>query len=115
MKELAVWNCSQLVTLAGPRRPRTGREMRDLRIIRNGAMLIRDGRIEFVGTRSQVECLVSSATDIVDAGGRMVLPGFVDAHTHPVFAGTRANARATESWRRAPPSTTMTGLSRRSR
>src|SRR5579872_6800742 len=88
---LAVWNCAQLVTLAGPRRARSGAEMRDLAIIPDGAMLIRDGSVEAVGTRVQIEPLASSATEVVDAGGRTILPGFVDAHTHPVFAGTRAD------------------------
>lgn len=91
MNELAVWNCSQLVTLAGPPRARSGLEMRDLAIIADGGMLVRDGRIEFVGARNEVERLVSNQTEIVDAGGRVVLPGFVDAHTHPVFAGNRAD------------------------
>ncbi len=91
MKELAVWNCRQLVTLAGPRRPRTGAEMRDLAIVADGAMLIRGGSIEAVGTRAEIERLVSPPAEIVDAGGRIVLPGFVDAHTHPVFAGNRAD------------------------
>lgn len=54
-------------------------------------MLIRDGRIATVGTRSEIEKLIDSDYEVVDAGGRVVLPGFVDAHTHPVFAGTRVN------------------------
>jgi imidazolonepropionase len=54
-------------------------------------MLIRDGRIATVGTRSEVEKLIDNDCEVVDAGGRIVLPGFVDAHAHPVFAGTRAN------------------------
>src|SRR6476469_9134571 len=54
-------------------------------------MLIRDGRIATVGTRAEVEKLIDSDCEVVDAGGRVVLPGFVDAHTHPVFAGTRVN------------------------
>jgi len=83
----AVVNCSQLVTLAGPARPRTGAEMRDLAIIPDGAMLISDGRIEWVGPRSGIGRDVT----IIDAGNRVVMPGFVDAHTHPVFAGNRAN------------------------
>lgn len=91
MNELAVWNCSQVVTLAGPQRARIGLEMRDLAIVADGGMLIRGGRIEFVGTRGEVERRVSHQTEIVDAGGRIVLPGFVDAHTHPVFAGNRAD------------------------
>ena len=88
---LAILNCRQLVTLAGPRRPRIGAEMRDLAIISDGAMLVRDGRVRAVGRRTEIEPLLSADTRIVDAGGRIVLPGFVDAHTHPVFAGTRAN------------------------
>jgi imidazolonepropionase len=54
-------------------------------------MLVRDGRIATVGTRSEVEKLIDKDCEVVDAGGRVVLPGFVDAHTHPVFAGTRVN------------------------
>lgn len=54
-------------------------------------MLVRDGRIASVGTRSEVEKLIENGCEVVDAGGRIVLPGFVDAHAHPVFAGTRAN------------------------
>jgi len=91
VKEFVVWNCSQLVTLAGPRQARRGREMRDLAVIPDGAMLVRDGSIHAVGTRAEIERAVSAETEIVDAGGRIVLPGFVDAHTHPVFAGTRAD------------------------
>jgi imidazolonepropionase len=87
---LAVVNCSQLVTLAGPARARRGPEMRDLAIIPNGAMLVRDGLIVNTGTRQEIERQITNET-IVDAGGRIVLPGFVDAHTHPVFAGTRAD------------------------
>ncbi len=89
--ELAVLNCSQLVTLAGPPRPRTGAEMRELAIVSDGAMLVRDGRIAKVGPRAQIENALSPNAQIVDAGGRVVLPGFVDAHTHPVFAGSRVD------------------------
>jgi imidazolonepropionase len=88
---LVVWNCSQLVTLAGLRRARIGPEMRELAVIRDGAMLLRGGRIAAIGTRAEIERQVSPSIEVVDAGGRIVLPGFVDAHTHPVFAGTRAD------------------------
>jgi imidazolonepropionase len=86
---LAIINCSQLVTLAGPERPRTGAELRELGIITDGAVLIRDEAIERVGTSSQIKAAIDADTVVVDAGGRVVLPGFVDAHAHPVFAGTR--------------------------
>ncbi|MFN2596284.1 MAG: amidohydrolase family protein, partial [Pyrinomonadaceae bacterium] len=87
---LAVINCSQLVTLAGARRPRVGAELRELAIIEDGAMLVRGERIKRVGARTEIEPLIEGDCEVVDAGGRVVLPGFVDAHTHPVFAGTRA-------------------------
>lgn len=88
---LAVLNCSQLVTLAGPARPRVGAEMRELSIIADGAMLIRNGRIERTGARAEIEALLTADCEAVDAGNRIVLPGFVDAHTHPVFGGNRAD------------------------
>jgi imidazolonepropionase len=88
---LAVVNCSQLVTLAGPRRPRAGGDLRQLSIIEDGAMLVRGDLIEAVGRRREIEGLIKSDCEIVDAGRRVVMPGFVDAHTHPVFAGIRAN------------------------
>ncbi len=90
-KTLAVINCSQLVTLAGPARPRVGPEMRELSIVSNGAIFVRDGLIERAGSLVEIEALIDADTDVVDAGGRVVLPGFVDAHTHPVFAGTRVD------------------------
>src|SRR3712207_5733713 len=88
---LAVVNCSQLVTLAGPRRPRAGAEMRELAIVEGGAMLVRAGVVERVGSREEVERLTGAGCEVFDAGGRVVTPGFVDAHAHPVFAGDRAD------------------------
>ena len=88
---LAVINISQIVTLAGAARPRVGAEMRELVVIADGAMLVRDGRIEAVGRRAEIEPRITNEYEIVDAKQRIVLPGFVDAHTHPVFAGTRAD------------------------
>ena len=90
MSELLVTNCSQLVTLAGPARPRVGHELREIAAIADGAMLVRDGCIAMVGSRTDIEPLASGA-EVVNAGGRLVTPGFVDAHTHLVFAGNRAN------------------------
>jgi imidazolonepropionase len=91
VSRLAVVGCSQLVTLAGPRRPRIGAEMRDIGIIRDGAMLIEDGRISAVASRSEIESRMARDCTVIDAGNSVVMPGFVDAHTHPVFAGNRAN------------------------
>jgi imidazolonepropionase len=66
--------------------------LRELSIVENGALLIVGDRIERVGTRDEIQQLIEARNadcEIVDAGGRIVLPGFADAHTHPVFAGTR--------------------------
>lgn len=87
---LALINCSQLVTLAGPARPRVGAELRELAIMPDGALFVRGNRIERVGPRAEIERFIGSDCEVIDAGRRAVLPGFVDAHTHPVFGGNRA-------------------------
>ncbi|MGB9179496.1 MAG: imidazolonepropionase [Pyrinomonadaceae bacterium] len=88
---LAVINCSQLVTLAGAKRPRVGTEMSKLSIIEDGALLVSNGFIERVGLRVEIEPLIGADCEVIDAGRRVCLPGFVDAHTHAVFAGTRVD------------------------
>jgi imidazolonepropionase len=88
MGTLAVLHASQLVTLTGPKRPRVGKELSELGLIRDGGMLVRDGEIEKVGPSDEIEKNVGDA-EIVDARGRVVMPGFVDAHTHLIFAGNR--------------------------
>ena len=89
--DLAVVHCSQLVTVAGPARPRIGNELRELAIVPDGALRIRDGRIAAAGPRAEIERGLAAETKIVGAGGCVVMPGFVDAHTHAVFAGTRVD------------------------
>jgi imidazolonepropionase len=88
LKSLALLHSSQLVTLAGPKRPRVGNELSELGIIRDGGILIRDGKIDIVAPSDNIEKKAGGA-EIVDLGGRLVLPGFVDPHTHLVFAGSR--------------------------
>jgi imidazolonepropionase len=88
MSSLAVLHASQLVTLSGPKRPRVGTELSELGIIPEGGMLIRDGEIQTVGPSDEIEKNLGDA-EIVDARERVVIPGFVDAHTHLVFAGDR--------------------------
>src|SRR5579864_3463165 len=99
MGTLALLHASQLVTLAGAKRPRIGKELSELGVIRDGGVLIRDGKIELVASSDEVErnltalsSQVSGAPnqlEVVDLGGRVVAPGFVDAHTHLVFGGNR--------------------------
>ena len=87
---LAIVNIGQLVTLAGPARPRMGPELRELGIISNAALLIEDGHIAAAGSYHEIKSKIPPHAVMVDAQGGCVTPGFVDAHTHMVFAGNRA-------------------------
>jgi imidazolonepropionase len=86
---IAFVNIGQLVTLAGPARPRVGAELGELGIVRDAAMIVEDGRIAAAGTYSEIKSR-GLPHAVVDAEGRCVTPGFVDAHTHLVFVGNRA-------------------------
>jgi imidazolonepropionase len=86
----AIVNIGQLVTLAGPARPRVCGELRELAIVDNGALIIEDGCIAAVGRYSVLKDKIPPHATVIDAEGRCVTPGFVDAHTHLVFAGNRA-------------------------
>jgi len=86
----AIVNIGQLVTLAGPPRPRIGAELRDLHIVNNAALIIEEGRITATGPYSELRTKIPPHAAQINAAGRCVTPGFVDAHTHLVFAGNRA-------------------------
>ncbi|MCE7937183.1 imidazolonepropionase [bacterium] len=80
-----------LVTVAGGTGPLRGARQADLGVVPDGAVAVADGRIAAVGPRAAVlRALSGVPAAVFDAGGRVVLPGFVDAHTHPVWAGSRA-------------------------
>ena len=86
----AIVNIGQLITLAGSPRPRTGAELGDLAIIEDAAMIIEDGRITATGQYSELKSQIPTDATVIDAQACAVTPGFVDAHTHLVFAGNRA-------------------------
>src|SRR6476469_2716422 len=88
---VAVLHAAQLVTLAGPKRPRVRTELQELSVVTDGGMLVRDGRVVATGPSSEIEKALSPSAEIIDARGKVVLPGFVDAHTHPVFGGNRVD------------------------
>ena len=79
-----------MLTLRG-RGPRRGNSLSQLGIVKDGAVLVRDGRIAAVGPAAKVEKLAAvRKAERVDVAGRVVLPGFVDSHTHLVHAASRA-------------------------
>lgn len=81
-------NASQLLTLAGG--PQRGDRLGELGMIENGAVLFRDGAIVDVGSTQLLERKYPREP-VVDAGGRVAMPGFVDPHTHLIWAGDRVN------------------------
>ena len=86
---LLVLHAEELVTLAGDARPRRGKEMRDLRAIPDGALYAVEGVIRDVGDSRALAARYENAGEVLDATGKTVVPGLVDAHTHLVFAGSR--------------------------
>ncbi len=90
---LVIDNPNEMITVAGNnRKPRRGESLQDIGIMKEAALVIKNGIISEVGPRKEV--LASVDTDnaiIIDAAGKTVMPGFVDPHTHLVFAGSREN------------------------
>jgi imidazolonepropionase len=78
----------QLVTCAGPA-PRTGADQRDVEIIRDGAVAWDGGRILYAGPDAGLPADLAAGAEVVDGRGCSLVPGFVDAHTHAVYAGDR--------------------------
>ncbi len=91
---LIIKNASQLVTLHDQAQigPKCGDKMADLNIIKNGAVAIHASRIVAVGETSKLlkQVKLTKRGRVIDAGRRVVTPGLIDPHTHPVFAGQRA-------------------------
>jgi imidazolonepropionase len=76
---------ARLITLAGGAVPRRGKALGDLGVIPSGEVLINDGKISALGPKVEAP----AGTEAIDAGGRIVMPGFVDCHTHACWAGDR--------------------------
>src|SRR5438876_1175462 len=88
---LLLKNIAQVATLRGGPVPRCGPAMADIGIVENGAILIRGQHIQWVGDARDLQKPGEDRQTIDGAGLELLaLPGFVDSHTHPIFAGTRA-------------------------
>jgi len=83
--DLVVRNAGQLLTLRSGG-PKVGKDLADLGIIEGGATAAKDGKICWVGLSQDAGF---SSQRVLDACGKVVMPGFVDPHTHLVFAGSR--------------------------
>jgi imidazolonepropionase len=88
--DLVIGNASQLITCQGTV-PKVGEVLSQLGIIEDGWLACREGRIVFIGNEKQFDETVSRLEDCreIDATGRIVLPGWIDPHTHLIFAGSR--------------------------
>jgi imidazolonepropionase len=88
--DLIIHNAGQLLTCASNGKPKRNAQMQDAGIIENGALAVVNGEIAAVGASAEIlrefEC-----ENMLDAGGRVVAPGFVECHTHIVYAGNRLN------------------------
>lgn len=89
---LLIKNIKQLVTVSTKGKPyKSGTEMRDLGIIENAAVMIQDGLFSWIGPSTKLSQEPDDSIDTIDASDLIALPGFVDSHTHTVFAGSREN------------------------
>jgi imidazolonepropionase len=87
--DLFVKNITQLVTVAaGGARARKGASMNDVGLVRDAGVVVRGGVIEWAGPMGSAPAV--DGLPEFDAAGMVVMPGFVDSHTHMVFAGDRA-------------------------
>jgi imidazolonepropionase len=88
--DLLIYDAAQVLTLASPDGPKRGAAMKELGIIPDGAVAIRDGRILDIGPSAELRSQIRAERTLY-AGGHVLTPGFVDPHTHLVWAGERAD------------------------
>lgn len=87
--DLLIRKANELLTLCNPsQKPAKKETMRNLNIIENGAIVVHEGKIVAVGKTNKIE-QDFKADKVIDATGKVVMPGFVDPHTHIIFASSR--------------------------
>jgi len=87
MSEILVKNATEIATTVGG--IKRGGALKELYLIHGGSIYIKNGLIQSIGELDDFEHLIAGNPEIIDAAGMTVTPGFIDAHTHLVFAGTR--------------------------
>jgi imidazolonepropionase len=88
--DLLIINCKELLTMRGASsKPKVGQQLDVVGIIHDGAIAICDERITDIGETKTLKVRYKDCSNIIDASGKVVSPGFVDCHTHAVFGGSR--------------------------
>lgn len=88
--DFVITNANELLTVGGTsHKPRARERMRDLGIVKNGAVAVKNGRIISVGTTQKVIEQLEDGFETIDASGKLVTPGLIDPHVHLVFGGSR--------------------------
>ena len=88
---LLIENASQIVTCSSKgKKYLSGKEQRKIGLIENSSLFIENGLIKFIGKKIP-RALLKKADNKINAHNKVVFPGFIDSHTHLVFAGDRAN------------------------
>ncbi|HZJ82970.1 MAG TPA: imidazolonepropionase [Clostridia bacterium] len=89
---LIIKNIDNLITLKGKNRARFGKEQGEIGLVNDGIIAIKDDRIIYVGQGGLPNSIiVDENTEVIDASGKLVTPGLIDAHTHLVHGGSREN------------------------
>ncbi len=89
MNDLNLVHAAQVARVSDHGVPRRGEQQGELDLVPDGAVAIRDGVIVAVGPTDQVLAAWPDEVPTLDASGRAVLPGLIECHSHPLFAGSR--------------------------
>ncbi|HCT9428941.1 TPA: imidazolonepropionase [Staphylococcus aureus] len=85
MNDLIINHIAELILPRSTDKPLKGKELDELNVVKNGTVVIKDGKIVYAGTHTDDY----DATETIDASGKVVSPALVDAHTHLTFGGSR--------------------------
>lgn len=85
MNDLIINHIAELILPKSTDKPLKGKELDELNVVKNGAVVIKDGRIVYAGPHTDDY----DAAETIDASGKVVSPALVDAHTHLTFGGSR--------------------------
>lgn len=95
LADLIITNANELLTISGNNSssPRVKDGLKDIGLVKNGAVAVKNGTIIAVGTTPEVQesVEVDDNTKTLDCEAKTVMPGFIDPHTHTIFAGSREN------------------------